>query len=120
MATTQTLSGLAPRRKFSAYKNQFGRIGVVAGSKGFVGAALMTTLGALRTGAGLVELFVPEDIYEIAATAAPPEVMVKPTRAYRDLPDDRIDVWAVGPGLGTANGARIRDLIAPRRATDGG
>jgi ADP-dependent NAD(P)H-hydrate dehydratase / NAD(P)H-hydrate epimerase len=111
MATTQTLSGLAPRRKFSAYKNQFGRIGVVAGSKGFVGAALMTTLGALRTGAGLVELFVPEDIYEIAATAAPPEVMVKPTRAYRDLPDDRIDVWAVGPGLGTANGARIRDLI---------
>ena len=39
------------------------------------------------------------------------EVMVKPTRSYRDLPDDRIDVWAVGPGLGTAHAARIRDLI---------
>lgn len=112
MATTQALAGLAPRRKFSAYKNQFGRIAVVAGSKGFVGAALMTALGALRTGAGLVELFVPEDIYEIVATAAPPEVMVKATRAYRDLPDDRIDVWAVGPGLGNANAARIRDLVA--------
>jgi len=112
MATAQALAGLAPRRKFSAYKNQFGRIAVVAGSKGFVGAALMTALGALRTGAGLVELYVPEDIYEIAATAAPPEVMVKATRAYRDLPDKRIDVWAVGPGLGTAHGARVRDLIA--------
>jgi hydroxyethylthiazole kinase-like uncharacterized protein yjeF len=112
MATTQTLAGLVPRRKFGAYKNQFGRIAVVAGSKGFVGAALMTAAGALRSGAGLVELFVPEDIYEIAAAAAPPEVMVKATRAYRDLPDDRIDVWAVGPGLGNANGARIRDLIA--------
>ena len=112
MATTQALAGLIPRRKFGAYKNQFGRIGLVAGSKGFVGAALMTAAGALRSGAGLVELFVPEDIYEIAAAAAPPEVMVKATRAYRDLPDERIDVWAVGPGLGTANGARIRDLIA--------
>ena len=112
MATTQALAGLVPRRKFGAYKNQFGRIGVVAGSKGFVGAALMTAEGALRSGAGLVELFVPEDIYEIAAAAARPEVMVKATRAYRDLPDEKIDVWAVGPGLGNANAARIRDLIA--------
>jgi hydroxyethylthiazole kinase-like uncharacterized protein yjeF len=112
MATPQALAGLVPRRKFGAYKNQFGRIGVVAGSKGFVGAALMTAGGALRSGAGLVELFVPEDIYEIAAAAAPPEVMVKATRAYRDLPGEKIDVWAVGPGLGNANGARIRDLVA--------
>jgi NAD(P)H-hydrate epimerase len=112
MATPQALTGLIPRRKFSAHKNQVGRIGVVAGSKGFVGAALMTAAGALRSGAGLVELFVPEDIYEIAASAAPPEVMVKTTRAYRDLPDEKIDVWAVGPGLGTANGGRLRDFIA--------
>jgi ADP-dependent NAD(P)H-hydrate dehydratase / NAD(P)H-hydrate epimerase len=112
MATTQALAGLVPRRRFGAYKNQFGRIGVVAGSKGFVGAALMTCEGALRSGAGLVELFVPEDIYDIAAGAARPEVMVKATRAYKDLPNEKIDVWAVGPGLGTANAARIRDLIA--------
>jgi len=112
MATTQALAGFVPRRKFGAFKNQFGRIAVVAGSKGFVGAALMTGAGALRSGAGLVELFVPEDIYEIAAAAAPPEVMVKATRAYRDLPEERFDVWALGPGLGNANAARIRDLIA--------
>ncbi len=112
MATRSALAGLVPRRKFSAYKNQCGRIAVVAGSKGFVGAALMTASGALRAGAGLVELFVPEDIYEIAAAAAPPEVMVKATRAYKDLPNEKIDVWAVGPGLGNAHSARIRDLIA--------
>jgi NAD(P)H-hydrate epimerase len=112
MATTQSLARLVPRRKFGAYKNQFGRIGVVAGSKGFVGAALLTCDGALRSGAGLVELFVPEDIYDIAAGAARPEVMVKATRAHRDLPNEKIDVWAVGPGLGNANAARIRDLIA--------
>ena len=112
MATPQALAGLIPRRKFGAYKNQFGRVGVVAGSKGFVGAALMTASGALRSGAGLVELFVAEDIYEITAAAAPPEVMVKATRAYRDLAGEKIDVWALGPGLGSGNGARIRDFIA--------
>lgn len=112
MATSPAFGGLIPRRKFSAHKNQMGRIGVVAGSKGFVGAALLTAAGALRAGAGLVELFVPEDIYEIAASAAPPEVMVKTTRAYRDLPEEKIDVWAVGPGLGIANGSRLRDFIA--------
>ena len=111
-ATAHSLAALLPRRKFGAYKNQFGRIGVVAGSKGFAGAAVMTATGALRSGAGLVELFVPEDIYEIAAAAAPPEVMVKSTRSYRDLADEKIDVWAVGPGLGKAHAARIRDLIA--------
>jgi NAD(P)H-hydrate epimerase len=112
MATAPALARLVPRRKFGAYKNQFGRIGVVAGSKGFVGAAIMTATGVLRSGGGLVELFVPEDIYEIAAATAPPEVMVKATRGYKDLADAKIDVWAVGPGLGNAHAARIRDLIA--------
>src|SRR5437588_5543609 len=45
-AAPHALGALLRRREFSAYKNQFGRIGVVAGSKGFVGAALMTAEGA--------------------------------------------------------------------------
>src|SRR2546421_7718762 len=107
-----SLSPLLPRRRFSAYKNEFGRIGVVAGSKGFAGAALMTTEGALRAGAGLVEVFVPEEIYEIIASAAPVEAMVKPVRRYRDLLDEKeIDVWALGPGLGKARASEVLNLI---------
>src|SRR5437764_776020 len=106
-----SLSPLLPRRRFSAYKNEFGRIGVVAGSKGFVGAALMTTVGALRAGAGLVEVFVPEEIYEIVASAAPVEAMVKPVRKYRDLLEEKIDVWSLGPGLGKARASEILNLI---------
>jgi NAD(P)H-hydrate epimerase len=111
LATAHSLSSLLPGRKFSAYKNQFGRVGVVAGSKGFVGAALMTTEGALRSGAGLVEVFVPEEIYPIVASAAPAEAMVKSLRSYRKIPADNIDVWAVGPGLGTAHVAHLRRFI---------
>src|SRR5207237_4771048 len=102
IAAPHSLGPLLPRRKFNAYKNQFGRIGVVAGSKGFVGAALMTTQGALRAGAGLVEVFVPENIYSIVAAAAPVEAMVKPVRKYRDLLEEDIDIWALGAGLGTS------------------
>ncbi len=111
VATPQTLGPLLPRRKYSAYKNQFGRIGIVAGSRGFTGAALLCSLGALRAGAGLVELFVLEEIYEIIATAAAPEVMVKPVKSYADLLEEPIDVWAVGPGLGKARAKEILTLI---------
>lgn len=111
VAIPQTLGALLPRRKYSAYKNQFGRIGIVAGSRGFTGAALLCSLGALRAAAGLVELFVLEEIYEIIAATAAPEVMVKPIKSYAKLLEEPIDVWAVGPGLGKARAKEILTLI---------
>jgi NAD(P)H-hydrate epimerase len=111
VAALPVVRELLPRRKFSTYKNQCGRIGVVAGSRGFIGAALMTSQGALRAGAGLVEVFVPEEIYEIVASAAPMESMVKPIQSYRDLLKEKADVWAVGPGLGKSRAAEILELI---------
>jgi NAD(P)H-hydrate epimerase len=111
VACRHSLGAIWPRRRFSAYKNQFGRVGVVAGSPGFIGAALMTTEGALRSGSGLVELFVPRDIYSIVAAAAPAEAMVKPVRSYRDLLEEKIDVWALGPGLGKAEAKDLLKVI---------
>jgi ADP-dependent NAD(P)H-hydrate dehydratase / NAD(P)H-hydrate epimerase len=111
MATAASLAGLLPRRRFNVYKNNFGRIGVVAGSQGFVGAALMTTEGALRGGAGLVELFVPKEIYPIVAAAAPAEAMVKPVRSYRELLEEKMDVWALGPGLGKGEAKDLLKVI---------
>jgi ADP-dependent NAD(P)H-hydrate dehydratase / NAD(P)H-hydrate epimerase len=111
LASAHSLQSLLHRRPFQSYKNQFGRIGVVAGSEGFIGAALMTTEGALRSGAGLVELFVPKEIYPILAAAAPAEAMVKRIRSYKDLLEEKVDVWAVGPGLGTARAREVLELI---------
>ncbi len=111
VAIPETLRALLPRRKFSAYKNQFGRIGVVAGSRGLTGAAVLCSLGALHGGGGLVELFVPEEIYEVVAGAAAPEVMVRPVRNYAALLEEPIDVWAVGPGLGKARAEEVLALV---------
>jgi len=116
VSDSASLHDLLPPRDFGAYKNQFGRVGIVAGSKGLTGAAILCSLGALRGGAGLVELFVPEEIYNVVASSAAPEVMVKPVSRYGALVDERIDVWALGPGLGRTHSNDILDLIskAPR------
>ena len=53
----------------------------------------------------------PEEIYEIVASAAPVEAMVKPVRKYRDLLEEKIDVWSLGPGLGKARASEILNLI---------
>ncbi len=112
VATAASLRPLLRRRDFGTYKNQCGRVGILAGSKGFTGAALLCSLGALRAGAGLVELFVPEEIYQIVASAAPPEVMVKTISSYRALAEESIDVWAVGPGLGPAHAEGIVEFMS--------
>ncbi|HMF45106.1 MAG TPA: NAD(P)H-hydrate dehydratase [Candidatus Udaeobacter sp.] len=111
VASTASFRGLLPRREYDSYKNQFGRIAVIAGSKGFVGAALMASQGALRAGAGLVEVFVLEEIYEIVAGASFMEAMVKPVASYRHLLKEKADVWAVGPGLGKSHAAEILELV---------
>jgi ADP-dependent NAD(P)H-hydrate dehydratase / NAD(P)H-hydrate epimerase len=111
IASPAAFRGLLPRREYNSYKNQFGRIGVVAGSRGFVGAALMASQGALRAGAGLVEVFVPEEIYEIVAGAAFMEAMVKPVASYRHLLKEKADVWALGPGLGKSRAAEILEFV---------
>ena len=112
VATPESLGPLLQRRPFSAYKNLFGRIGVVAGSEGFLGAAILATKGALRSGAGLVNMFVPRTLYSTVAALAPDEAMVKPIESYTDLLNEKdVDVWAVGPGLGIGRADEVLQII---------
>src|SRR6185295_4820897 len=56
------MSALLPRRPATAHKGTFGHAAVVAGSVGKTGAAVMAGLAALRTGAGMVTLALPESL----------------------------------------------------------
>jgi ADP-dependent NAD(P)H-hydrate dehydratase / NAD(P)H-hydrate epimerase len=89
-----------PRRTFASHKGTCGRVALLAGSMGLAGAAKLCGLGALRGGAGLVTVFVPESIYQIVAAAAPAEIMVRPSRNFEEVRDFPADVLALGPGLG--------------------
>lgn len=105
---------ILPDRDPWAHKGNFGRILLLCGSRGYTGAAALACHGALRTGAGLVFLGVPESIYAIEATKLD-EPVVFP------LPDQdgmlsaeavplilerlkSVDAVLIGPGLGQSAG----------------
>ena len=56
-----------PDRDPWGHKGSFGKVLLLCGSRGYTGAAYLSAMGALRSGAGLVFLGVPESIYEIEA-----------------------------------------------------
>jgi ADP-dependent NAD(P)H-hydrate dehydratase len=100
-----------PERLDGVDKFACGRIAVVGGSSGMAGAAALSALAALRSGAGLVELHVPDAVLGIAASFSPCVM----TRGHASASDgtfapsavqpllDRscvVDVLACGPGLG--------------------
>ncbi len=89
-----------PRRDFDTHKGKAGRVVIVAGSRGYTGAAILTALGASHGGAGLVTLCVPAEIHDLTATKAPPEVMVRSVDHFDEVAALNGDVFAVGPGLG--------------------
>ena len=67
MNGADTLQFRLPRRPRQAHKGDFGRLLILAGSEGYTGAPVLAARAALRTGAGLVFLGVPRDIYPIVA-----------------------------------------------------
>ena len=67
---------MLPDRPKNAHKGSAGRVAVVAGSYGYVGAAALCSFAAVKGGAGLVTLLTPENTREILAIKLT-EVMVK-------------------------------------------
>ena len=63
----ESVLSLLPGRDPWGHKGTFGKVLLLCGSRGFTGAAYLAAMGALRTGAGLVYLGVPESIYAIEA-----------------------------------------------------
>lgn len=111
LLTPALLRTWMPRRGFEFHKGQAGRVGILAGSRGFFGAAELACRGALRAGAGLVTLFVKEDAYELLAARMPPEVMVRQVSDYREVLDLRWDALAIGPGLGFEHETEVLEVI---------
>ena len=65
--THKDVLNILPDRKADSHKGDYGKILLLCGSVGFTGAAALAAMGALRSGAGLVYVGVPESIYAIEA-----------------------------------------------------
>jgi ADP-dependent NAD(P)H-hydrate dehydratase / NAD(P)H-hydrate epimerase len=105
-----------PKRKRSSHKGTHGKLLVVGGSRAMTGAITLTAKAALRSGAGLLTMAVPDDIYSVVANRVP-EAMYYPCPARDgafsgavDVSALDIDAIAIGPGLGRTDG--IRDLVS--------
>lgn len=114
-----------PQRPTGGHKGTFGRVLIIAGSSGMSGAACLSATAALRAGAGLVTVAVPQAIQAIVASFEPSYMTAalpcgdggllsgRSVRTAVDLLADR-DVVGVGPGLGSSNIVRklVRGLIS--------
>ena len=97
---TDPLSAFVWPRSYSCFKNKVGRVNIVAGSRGYIGAAQLCADAAVAAGAGLVALYCKEDIYPILAARVAPEVMVRPVQSYARVPTDGAQALVIGPGIG--------------------
>lgn len=109
--TAALLAPLRAVRPFDTHKGQCGRIAIVAGERGLLGAGRLCSEAALRAGGGLVTLYASSSAYDLLAPAASPEVMVRPVDRLDAVLDDPCDVIAVGPGLGSGHDAEVLRII---------
>lgn len=110
-----------PRRKRDTHKGDFGKLFILAGSVGYTGAPILASRAAVRCGAGLVTLAVPQEVYPIVAVKCD-EAMAWPwSDNYEDIlkKAKSCDVALIGPGLGQSERAEelvlslLRDLTCP-------
>ena len=122
LLTPEQLRTLIEPRAADSHKGDFGRVTIVAGSRGKTGAAHLAGMGALRSGAGLVTVAVPASCLPIVASMAP-ELMTEPlaedaagtldAAAIDHVLELAQDVIVCGPGIGRGAGAAafVRALL---------
>ena len=103
-----------PERDPFGHKGTFGKVLLLCGSRGFTGAAYLAAMGALRAGAGLVYLGVPESIYAIEAVKLNEPVVFPLPEEDGKLNEEAIpdilkrlpamDAVLLGCGLGVSEG----------------
>lgn len=98
LITLDFVNTVIKRRERNIHKGDCGRILLIAGTLGMAGAAILCARGALRSGAGLVSIAAPVEIFPILQVGIPEATCV--SRKSLNLDKLRYDAVAAGPGLG--------------------
>jgi ADP-dependent NAD(P)H-hydrate dehydratase / NAD(P)H-hydrate epimerase len=111
LISPQTMECGKEKRPFDCHKGMAGRVAILAGSECYSGAAVLAATGALRGGAGLITLFVPNTIRCLVSSKCPPEIIVRGINSPRELLDFKFDALVVGCGLGEMEPTMAEDLL---------
>jgi NAD(P)H-hydrate epimerase len=119
----QEVVGLLPERGIDANKGSNGRILAVSGSHDFTGAPVLVSLAAYRSGAGLVDLAIPNRIKSsVASQALEPIYLPLPDvdgklgpsgldRISEEIPKTQVLVVGSGLGLSESTVELVRGLL---------
>lgn len=106
-----------PERKPDSHKGDYGRVLVVAGSRGMAGAATLAAEAAYRSGAGLVYIACPSVIVDVMSIKTTCAVVwpFEEARAVAQILEfsEKCDVAVIGPGLSQAPtiAAAVREVV---------
>ncbi len=118
--TRELIEANLPRRRRNAHKGNFGKANIIAGSQGMTGAAILTCKSALRSGLGLLRLYIGESLNFIIK-ASVPEAITIPLHEMRKgviginhiekilEGTSQADVLTIGPGCG--NTAELGEIV---------
>ena len=96
----KTVLQMLPTRTPESHKGSYGKVLAVCGSSPYRGAAVLSVMGALRTGAGLVTLAAPECVVSAAAARVPEAIFLSDAAQERILEEvSRSEVCLLGCGL---------------------
>lgn len=99
------IKNLLKKRNPDSHKGDYGKILIIAGSKGMAGAAVLAAKGALRSGAGLVRISIDEELFPIVQTLVPCATCVG--RDFTESFMNENSAVVIGPGIGKSRKAEI-------------
>ena len=111
----ENVKSIINKRNRDTHKGNYGRIGILSGSKGMAGAAVLNCNAALRSGSGLVKACVTESIYSIVESMSIETITYafdEQNIPFDDLEEELIrfsDVIATGSGC--TNMKMYRDIL---------
>ncbi len=97
--TREDAAGMVQKRSNFAHKGSFGKVLLATGCQEMTGAAILSAMAALRSGAGLVYVHTPEKAVPIIQSTIPEALIINADTA--DLNPDSFDAVGIGSGIGS-------------------
>lgn len=115
LADSRWVSSHIPPIAPDAHKGTRKRLAIIGGGRGMAGAAIIAAKAALRSGIGLVHVYVAEENRQAVHASVPAAIAGSHEELLRDISEalKPADAIVIGPGLGVDLASRLLDMLPP-------
>lgn len=111
LVTEEYIKNKFPKREKISHKGDFGKVLIIAGSRGFQGAAYIATESCVRSGAGLTTLATGEEVFYGLSSRLIEAMCITINKEEIKKKLKSVNTIAIGPGLGFVNTLELLRLI---------